>query len=339
MLFRKADRLFRAINNGNHEKALCLIKKIRNIDCRDKSGNTPLIAACVNGNMNIVRELLEYGADVNAVNNENESSLLAAAKNGQLEVIDYLIDHNADINIKDRVGYGILHAASGFGHLAVLEILLPVCQEKDVQDIFGNTPLLYAAMYGHSNIIEFLLENGANPDIQNVNGNTPLFEAAAGGHTLAAKALLSRNARTDIANNKNTLPHVIAYNNENYELASYLFQENEKRISGSSTQEPSQSGLIKTSAWFDANIGKSAGYSVSRQTIVGEYDSRDEGKRDYTGLLRKKGDEYYLYSENRDSEILIEGYPRQCAENLSRLTWQDYSTYGVLLEKTISFDK
>ena len=136
MLFSKADKLFKAIDSGNIEKSLAIIRKIRDIDCRDKTGNTPLIISCGKNSITLVRELLDSGADVNAVNSENETPALIAAKTGHIEFINHLIDHNADINIKDKSGYGVLHAAAGFGHLAMVEILFSLCREKDSPDIF-----------------------------------------------------------------------------------------------------------------------------------------------------------------------------------------------------------
>ena len=337
MLFRKADKLFSAISSRDYTKATSLIKKIKDIDCRDKRGNTPLITACGTGDINIVRELIENGADVNAYNNEKESSILTAAKNGHLEIISYLIDHNADINAKDNVEYSVLHAAAGFGHLAALEILMPLCREKDPPDVFGNTPLLYAAMYGHNNIIELLLDNGSAADARNVNGNTPLFEAASGGHENSARILLRRGARPDIANNSEILPHVIAYNNEHYSLSSYISLENDKFSKAASSEDIVLPGYIKTSSWLESHTGHHADYTEMRQTIVGDFDSTREGRRNYTGLLKKRDNEFYIYAENLDIEIIIESYPRQCLKTSDSLTWQDYRTYGIFLEKTISF--
>jgi ankyrin repeat protein len=337
MLFRKADKLFSAVSSGDYTKTAAIIKKIKNVDCRDRRDNTPLIIASAGGDINIVRELIENGADVNALNSDNESSILAAAKNGQLEILSYLIDHKADINVKDKVEYSVLHAAAGFGHLAAVEILLPLCREKDSPDIFGNTPLLYAAMYGHNNIIEFLLDNGSDADARNVNGNTPLFEAASGGHANSAKILLKYGARPDIANNSGISAHVIAYNNEHYSLSSYISQENDKKIKDKPSENVLQPGNIKTSDWLDSNTGRHAGYTETRQTIVGEFDSTREGSRNFSGILKKRDNDFYIYAENLDTEIVIDSYPRQCLEKAESLTWQDYRTYGIFLEKTISF--
>lgn len=337
MLFSATDRLFRAIEKDETEKAIDLIKKTGKTDCRDSAGNTPLIAACSRGNMAVIRELIECGADVNAVNSENESSLLAASKNGHLETISYLLDNNADIEIRDNVGYGVLHAAAGFGHLAVLEILLPRIGSKDSPDAFGNTPLIYAAMYGHYNIVEFLLQNGADPDAQNVNGSTPLMEAAADGHRNTVEVLLRHNARPDLANIDGILPHVMAYNNEHYEISSVISLEAEKRSPMTDGKEELQPGFMPATQWLDSFTGKAALYTVTRQTIVGDYDSRDEGKKEYHGILKKEGG-YSVYSENLDRDIPVDGFPRYCREKSLSLSWQDYRTYGVLLEKTIKFD-
>ena len=339
MLFSKSDKLFKVIDSGNTEEALSIIRKIKNIDCRDKNGNTPLLISCGKGSLTIVRELLDSGAEVNAVNSDNETPALIAAKTGHIEYISHLIDHNADINIKDRSGYGVLHAAAGFGHLAMVEILLPMCREKDSPDIFGNTPLLYAAMYGHNNIVEFLLESGASAGTQNVNGSTPLLEAAAGGHTFAAKTRRQYGESADIPDNEWLLPHKAAYNNEHYELSELISQSRGNGAADSSSKEPGRlPGFIKTAEWLDLNLGKNVIYAVMRQTLVGEIDSRDEGKHEYSGILKKDEKEYYVFSESLNSRITIDGFQPQCPKKSQSLKWNDYRTHGVFLEKSVTVE-
>lgn len=340
MLFSKADKLFRAIRKGDNKKTRTLIRKISDINCTDRDGNTPLIAACSTGNESAVKELIENGADPNIRNRDGESPLLASVRRGEFETINYLIEHNADAGAKDNVGYGVLHAAAGFGHLSILEILMPLCRGAAQPDVFGNTPLHYASMYGHYNAAEYLLANNAAPDVRNVNGATPLFEAAAAGHASVAKLLIEHGAKCSLSNNSNTLPHEIAYNNEYYDLAEFLRAgyENEKSGTKPKHTKPAQPDSISTVSWLRAKKGKPATYRVLRQTIVGDYDSRDEGLHEFRGTLVLKEGNFYLFSENLGTYTPVDGFPPECSNSSDTLSWQDYNTYGVFLEKTIIFE-
>lgn len=60
------------------------------IDAKSKKGLTPLMAAAKGGNLEIVRFLLERGADVNARNEYGKTALRLAALDHRDDVVDYL---------------------------------------------------------------------------------------------------------------------------------------------------------------------------------------------------------------------------------------------------------
>src|SRR5882724_8200363 len=57
-----------------------------------------LFRACSDGRLNVVRSLLDSGADVNAREQENETPLMYAAVEGHTEVALLLISRGADVN-------------------------------------------------------------------------------------------------------------------------------------------------------------------------------------------------------------------------------------------------
>jgi ankyrin repeat protein len=60
---------------------------------------SPLIAASMLGNLDIVRTLVANGADVNGYVPGDETPLINAARSGNLDVVQYLVANGADVNL------------------------------------------------------------------------------------------------------------------------------------------------------------------------------------------------------------------------------------------------
>ena len=82
--------LITAVKNGDLEKVKDLIKKQTNINCKDKYSQTPLMWATTVGNENIVRYLIEHGADLSHKDGNNETALTIARNFGHGEIVDIL---------------------------------------------------------------------------------------------------------------------------------------------------------------------------------------------------------------------------------------------------------
>jgi ankyrin repeat protein len=59
---------------------------------------SPLFMACKGGNENLVKYLVELGADVNKENKFNETPLYCACRKGNEKIVKYLIEHGANVN-------------------------------------------------------------------------------------------------------------------------------------------------------------------------------------------------------------------------------------------------
>jgi len=87
-------------------------------------------------------------------------------RGGHLEVVKLLLEHGADPNVKNRDGKTPLHNAASEGHLEVVKLLLERGADPNVKDDDGNTPLHNAAWRGHLEVVKLLLEHGADPNVQ-----------------------------------------------------------------------------------------------------------------------------------------------------------------------------
>lgn len=151
-------------------------KKLIEIDQRDDVQATPLILATLGGNLNIVKMLLNNGADINARNWNGHSSLQYACSKGWHTIVEYLLENNADINIRDKYGDTCLHRTVVLGRLEILQLLLNHTKNLNVncQNIVGNTPLFVACEDEQSSCALLLIEHGADVNIENKEKLTAL---------------------------------------------------------------------------------------------------------------------------------------------------------------------
>ena len=164
------------------------------------ASHPPLYGASRNAHLDIVRMLLEHGADPNRATTGGATPLSAAAEHGRVEVVRLLLQKGAIADAACLDGTTPLYMAAQEGHKEVVELLL--ARGADVNGATGTpigTPLYGACLDGHAAIISVLLAKGANVDTPHpTDGMTPLREASQSGHVEAVKALLRGGARVSL---------------------------------------------------------------------------------------------------------------------------------------------
>lgn len=87
---------------GQEELALKLIERGAEVDARSTNAmkNTPLHAAAAGRKLNLVRLLLQEGANANASQEGGWTALHAAAQNGDREIVELLLASGADLNAR-----------------------------------------------------------------------------------------------------------------------------------------------------------------------------------------------------------------------------------------------
>lgn len=142
-----------------------------------QSGMTAIHYAAFNGDMRLMRELLNYGADIKIKNYTGMSALQFAAQGNQAAALTYLLDcQNFDINEVDAKCSTALHWAIFNSNELALSYLLARSPKVDAQDVKGVTPLHLAVISPERPqvLIRMLLMHKANPNITDLKGRTPL---------------------------------------------------------------------------------------------------------------------------------------------------------------------
>ena len=98
-----------------------------------------------------------------------------AVIDGNIEVVKQHIADGADVDAKLDRGYTALHYAAHEGHKEIAELLISEGADVDAKDDkFGTTPLREAADGGHMEAAELLIAKGADVNAKDRAGLTPL---------------------------------------------------------------------------------------------------------------------------------------------------------------------
>jgi hypothetical protein len=91
-----------AENEGSQEIIKYIIELGADINCTNYYGDTPLLIACYHDNIELVKYLIENGADINVKSKESNTALWYFFNNQNNDMVKYLIQKGADINTKNR---------------------------------------------------------------------------------------------------------------------------------------------------------------------------------------------------------------------------------------------
>ena len=193
-------------------KVRLLIDHGANVNLATKRRRTALLVAAMSDpSADIVKLLIEKGADPKAMDFLRTTSLRAATLGNDTETIRMLIDAGVDVNAADLPGITPLMMAAGWnGNTQAVQMLLakgananavsrPVMglPARNGASEFGSlTALIMAAPFGPPEMIGDLLAAGENANARDVRGMTPIMLAVATDHQDSAviKMLLDHGA-------------------------------------------------------------------------------------------------------------------------------------------------
>ena len=176
-----------------------------------------MIVASQNGQRDVVKLLLEKGAQIDVAGTD---SGLAA----QNAIASYAIKFPLEKNIVNMRGWTALILASAHGHTDIVKLLLDKGALIDMTGTDGWTALIAASQTGHVDVASLLLDKGAIyiVDIRNIHGQTALTSASHGGHIDVIQLLLSKGTQVDAAEYDEWTALMIASENGNLDIVKLL---------------------------------------------------------------------------------------------------------------------
>ncbi|MCJ2015740.1 ankyrin repeat domain-containing protein [Methylobacterium sp. J-076] len=143
-----AGRVFQYARMGHAEELAGLFGQGLPANLRNDKGDSLLMLAAYNGQVEATRAILEAGGDPELANDRGQTPLAGAAFKGSIEIARLLLAHGAQV---DGVGDG------------------------------SRTALMTAAMFDRMEMVDLLLAHGADPDFRDAAGKSAADMARAMG--------------------------------------------------------------------------------------------------------------------------------------------------------------
>jgi ankyrin repeat protein/beta-lactamase regulating signal transducer with metallopeptidase domain len=196
-----SDLLRRAVRNGDADMVRLLLDQGANPNAVMPGDHTPLMLAVRNGDTDVTRVLLERGANTNAWMPGDPTALMMAARSGDTDMVRVLLDFGADAN-KVAPGDGTpLIAAIRSGENDIARLLVERGADVNRASPGDGNPLIAAAHNGDMDLVRLLVERRADVNAYVPGDETPLISAAAEGDIAVVRYLVERGANVNAAYN------------------------------------------------------------------------------------------------------------------------------------------
>ncbi len=158
-----------AVENDDIDAVYEEIAKGAKVNFKEKGNDdvTPLFLAVENGNVEIARLLLNYGAKVNARDAQRRTPLMRIDSESDIEMVDLLLQFGAKVDLEDKEGNTALMAAAEESDAKVVEALIKAGADVNAANEEGWTALMFAADDDDVEKVRLLLNAGAEINAKN----------------------------------------------------------------------------------------------------------------------------------------------------------------------------
>ena len=209
-----------AASHGDISLAKLLLNRGADINWIGQYFHTALHYATISDKPDMVKWLLENGAEINT-NSDGRSPLHIAAVRGNLQIVKHLLDYGAHVDTSDSFNFTPFSLACLRGHIDVVTIILDNTKDKATLDL--ECGLCKASEGGHIETMKYLLQNKVNVNVRNSLGETAL-SLAARGQSLAVEVLLDHNANINTVDKRGYTPLQLALLREQMDISRLLIQ-------------------------------------------------------------------------------------------------------------------
>lgn len=274
----------RIYTDDDLEKTKLLFSDVNEVNLPDSTGTTLLMVASALGRIELVRFLLEKGADINAQDKYGDTALMDAASDHP-EVVELLLEKGADVNIRNKLGKTALEWAIGLEkpNIDSIRILLEkgagasnaeelmstaekmikhyTCSKEfyeltkffNKKEITFNVSLLLAVCSGDLAEVKKLVEDGENVNLKDPDdGSTALMFASQRGYAEIVMLLVENGADVNLNNNNGWTALIKAVYNGHIDIVKFLLERDADvnslaafKIAGSYTPQQESCGTCK----------------------------------------------------------------------------------------------
>lgn len=187
--FQSGDLLTAVTNQEKQRVSNILASSYSNINETNDALDTPLHLAIYTDQIEVAKQLIDYGANINQQNKLEDSPYLYAGAEGKTDILAYMLEHGSpDLAVVNRYGGNTLIPAAEKGHLDTVILLLKDGREDlNFQNRFGYTALIEAVALTDGSkifqdIVRELMDHGADKHIEDQSGQTASDYAQALGY-------------------------------------------------------------------------------------------------------------------------------------------------------------
>jgi ankyrin repeat protein len=239
-----SESLVDAVRWEHKAEAIKLIKGGADVDIPSVDGTTALHWAAYNDDVDLVKRLVDKGANPNARNNYNYTPMQAAAVVADPAVVKLLLKAGADPDSTANNGQTALMTVVRSGNVEAAKELLDHGAHVNAKETLRNqTALMWAAAKARPPMMALLIQYGADVNAQSkmnvkilqetderrpqdaqAGGFTALLYAARENCVECAKALVAARADLNRPNGDGVTPLIVAINNFHFDMAKYLIE-------------------------------------------------------------------------------------------------------------------
>jgi serine/threonine-protein phosphatase 6 regulatory ankyrin repeat subunit B len=276
------EDLIQQVKNGNTQKVEEIVNSGVNINNKGSNGLTPLCTSISKGIDEMVKKLLDLGADItqncalfsapehnsdDKVDEISSTPIFLALDRHRINIIEMFLNNAKEKGLNDYINFQrpfdgatillvSVNKANDFSdeNYSLITKLLEYGANPNIRSTYGNTPLLDASALGIFNIVKKLLEFGADPNIPNKDGWTPLMIASNNGYSEIVKLLLTKGADVNYHSGNNITAISLASRNGHNDIKFLLInkgadpkyiEKTEKKITPLSIMDSKKGGTRK----------------------------------------------------------------------------------------------